>query len=90
MQEVGSWELSKYDKQTTNESLFSARPGGRREIINEWKNVFEENGSYGYWWSSSIVDHPFDLTVFKLSNKDLILQSTSQKARGYSVRCLKD
>jgi len=89
LQEVGSWELSKYDKQTTNESLFSARPGGRRYNNYEWE--FKENGSRGYWWSSSIGDNYYSpLTVLKLSNNDLVLSTEHEKATGYSVRCLKD
>ena len=88
MQEVGSWELSKYDKQLTNESLFSARPGGYRSE-NEFIIDFSWIGLRGFWWSSSMHEEIGSTVYFTLDKNSLNLYIGS-KGDGRSVRCLKD
>ena len=70
----------------TNETGFTARPGGYRFISGE----FLDKGYTSYWWSSqensSIMAWYWRLSY---SNSTLYLGYTS-KGYGHSVRCLKD
>ena len=72
----------------TNESGFTAFPGGFCSNLGSFLNI----GSYGMWWSSSIlntVDGAFRyyLTYF---NGYATNNGGSDKNEGYSVRCVKD
>jgi uncharacterized protein (TIGR02145 family) len=70
----------------TNESGFSALPGGTRSI-NE---AFSFAGDYGYWWTSSSFDGSSAWNRFLAYNNNYIGRSTGWKQFGNSVRCIKD
>lgn len=73
----------------TNQSNFSALPGGFRETAPD---SFGDIGSNGYWWSSSINEiFGFELGagLFLKNNSDEP-QRDSYAAEGLSVRCIKD
>ena len=70
----------------TNETGFSALPGGARSI-NE---SFSFAGNYGYWWTSTEYNSYSAWNRFLGSNYDNIGRSTGWKEFGNSVRCVKD
>jgi uncharacterized protein (TIGR02145 family) len=70
----------------TNESGFTALPGGNCYYFGEFGNI----GGYGYYWSSkeySATEAWFKYMSIEFSNFG---SSTFAKKYGYSVRCLKD
>lgn len=74
----------KDDKDSTNDSGFSALPGGYRVNIFSRKGL----GYDGGWWSSSEVDDK-RAVAFLLDNFHTYLSSSSEyKCTGYSVRCV--
>jgi uncharacterized protein (TIGR02145 family) len=70
----------------TNESGFSALPGGSRESDGAFTNV----GNFGCWWSAS-ENTP---TTARFSYLDYsfagVLILTDNKKRAFSVRCVRD
>ena len=72
----------------TNESGFSALPGG----IRYWENArFYYDGVYANWWSSSI-DKARNALHYGLTNNKSTIENayTDKKTIGISVRCIKD
>jgi uncharacterized protein (TIGR02145 family) len=73
----------------TNETRFTALPGGHRTYINgEFLNI----GLYGIWWSAteSVIEASYAYcwhTDYDTSNMDNI---HSPKENGISVRCVRD
>jgi uncharacterized protein (TIGR02145 family) len=71
----------------TNETNFSALPGGRRY----WGGTFFSIGDKGEWWSSSTV---YDKTWAWGRNLDYdnsyLYRDYCNKVGGFSVRCVKD
>lgn len=70
----------------TNESLFSALPGGQRQYYGPYAAM----GDYGYWWSTteSFADGAWGWSMVNSENTVKRLNYT--KEVGFSVRCLKD
>jgi uncharacterized protein (TIGR02145 family) len=70
----------------TNSSGFSALPGGLR---NYYYGAFNFQGSYGYWWSSSL--NGTDVWYRTLYSGFSIIDRLSDLPRyGFSVRCVQD
>ena len=85
LRESGSQHWMKSKVETTNESGFTALPGGFRDA----KGIFFVNGFNGYWWSTKgYVKMEFNKTTFSLSA--LVGTQEKIKKNGLSVRCLKD
>jgi len=78
------WEVS--NEEATNESGFSALPGGYRGIFS----TFDGKSHYGSWWSS-IDDRSSKAWSSYLSyqNKSISI-SCDYKQIGLTVRCIKD
>lgn len=72
--------------QITNESNFSALPGGGCRSDGSFYGL----GSFGYWWSSS--DDEMNLALFRfLSSSDNEFgEGNNGKGYGHSIRCIKD
>ena len=73
----------------TNESGFSALPGGYRGAYNV-NPGFYGLGVYGYWWSATDNDNNTAQcrSLFYYSYE--VAQSSKNKGEGYSVRCVRD
>jgi uncharacterized protein (TIGR02145 family) len=74
----------------TNESGFTALPGGRRFD----SGTFDNMGDVGFWWSSTDYE---DLATWNWAYNAIVVSGGSfqsdglyDKKSGYSVRCLKD
>ncbi len=70
----------------TNESGFSALPGGYRTS----GGVYEQKGSSGYWWSSSISNSYGSFCRFMKYNSASLNKINLSKTYGFSIRCLKN
>ena len=90
LKESGSkhWVCTEYTKKSTNDSGFSAIPGGFRD-----NNRFYALGRKGYWWSSpddktEEIERAMSLTLDYYFPSEEIYYA--MKINGYSVRCVKD
>ena len=70
----------------TNESGFTALPGGYRDIFG----VFYFIGYHGYWWSSSDLSSDFAWSRYLLYDTADVGRFSYEKNYGFSVRCVKD
>ncbi|MCK9413373.1 MAG: fibrobacter succinogenes major paralogous domain-containing protein [Prolixibacteraceae bacterium] len=70
----------------TNETSFSALPGGYRTITGEFGNV----GSYGNWWSTSALNSTVAYYRYLYYGNGSMTKSYISQKYGLSVRCLKN
>jgi uncharacterized protein (TIGR02145 family) len=70
----------------TNETGFTALPGGSRSSNGTFDNV----GSNGYWWSATTFDTIGVLSQGMYNNLNYIYRIVCLKEGGISVRCIKD
>ncbi len=70
----------------TNESGFNGLPGGYRL----YDGTFDDQGSYGYWWSATEVNTGQAYFRYLLHSDDYLYRLDVSKERGFSVRCLRD
>ena len=71
----------------TNSSGFSALPGGLRDFITGY---FYNEGTYGYWWSSSANGTFYAWNRALYSVNDNVYRNYNNFGNGFSVRCLKN
>lgn len=71
----------------TNESGFSALPGGYRDDIN---GTFSRSGDSGYWWSSTDNDIYYAWTRLLFYQYENIGRFAISKKTGNSLRCIQD
>ncbi len=93
LREAGTAHWSFPNTGATNESYFSALPGG---ILfndldkNTCKGIFFTIRLHGYWWTDSEID-ALNAKYRSLRNNDvIILKDKFLKNYGLSVRCIKD
>ncbi|RPJ73439.1 MAG: PKD domain-containing protein [Alphaproteobacteria bacterium] len=87
LKEIGTTHWSKPNTDATNESGFTALPGGYR---NHYNGDFINVGYYGCWWSATELDTIFVGYRF-LSYYDSDLgRYGDNKQNGFSVRCVRD
>ena len=67
----------------TNESGFTALPGGSR-------NSMGDMGDYGFWWTSSQFNSTNSIYRCLRSNSASLYSNNTVKGLGFSVRCIKD
>ena len=74
------------NEQSTNESGFTALPGG----FLSFNGKFNNEGNSGYWWC--FPEHNSDKSTYRfIDNRYNSLQGTSSvKKYAFSVRCVKD
>jgi uncharacterized protein (TIGR02145 family) len=86
LKEAGAtnWIMTKAE--TTNETRFTARPGGGRLP----EGTYWDLGTLGYWWSSSAASNQ-QVFVYSMEGSDnSVSKGTSAKKSGLSVRCIRD
>jgi len=71
----------------TNESGFSARPGGARDSDDGTSNGI---GSFGYWWSSSEYWTGENAWILNIHYKAILTIKPAFKKFGFSIRCIKN
>ena len=89
MKEVGTTNWGSLNTDATNVSLFTGLPGG---VLTYLYPPFGNQGSYGYWWSSSEISQNtarYRCLSSNNSNSDNFDLNFFKKD-GFSVRCLRD
>jgi uncharacterized protein (TIGR02145 family) len=84
---TGHWQTTSTD--VTNETGFTALPGGFRNF----DGTFKSSGYRGYWWSATEGDETYSAYHIHLSYNagGMGMESfANSKAGGLSVRCVKD
>jgi hypothetical protein len=79
LREIGTTHWISPNTGATNESGFTALPGGERVF-----GTFYELGTYGFWWSST-----FPWSRYIVSSGSFCDLISNYKENGLSVRCLK-
>ena len=82
MKSASGW---KDNENGTNESGFSALPGGLRKSTGTFQGI----RNFGYWWSSTEHDKDF-ASIHYVYSVDGVYSNIEMKTRGISVRCIKD
>lgn len=70
----------------TNQSGFSALPGGYINNIGRFDNI----GICGYWWTISEFKISNALSRILNLSRNIYINNLSDKANGFSVRCVRD
>lgn len=84
---TGLWAAP--NSEATNESGFSALPGGHVYIFRD-EGSYVHLGKYGYWWSAT-ENNSNDVWYRRIDyNKTNVYNNLSPKRWGYSVRCVKN
>lgn len=78
--------IAPYNLDATNESLFTALPGGYRNNTGEF--VHEEN--YAYFWSSTASDEDMGWLRTLYVQSAEVMRDDFDKNSAVSVRCIKD
>ena len=85
LKETGTDHWESPNTGATNESVFTALPGGARNPYGIFNNI----GNYGFWWTSTLEDTEA-LSRWLFSDNDDVQRSSHVKNEGFSVRCIKD
>jgi uncharacterized protein (TIGR02145 family) len=92
--EVGNGHWKNPDPTVTNESGFTALPGGLFSASNFRPDIkFQYVGNYGYWWSATEDNEPGSLNAWfrvlgdYFKNEEMDVAS---KVRGSSIRSIKN
>jgi len=71
-----------------NATGFSAQSGGLR--TTDSGGSFFDQGTYGYWWSSSLSSTSYSYHRYLKNSSPLLSRDNEYKVIGFSVRCIKD
>ncbi|MCK9639352.1 MAG: hypothetical protein M0R39_05525 [Prolixibacteraceae bacterium] len=87
LKETGTSHWSSPNTGATNETGFTALPGGSRSNLD---GSFLNVGNNGTWWSFSDYSTTFAFIQSISSGNDDVTAAAVSRGRGYSVRCIKD
>jgi uncharacterized protein (TIGR02145 family) len=92
LKEAGLTHWASPNAGATNNSGFTALPGGMRHDTAPTVSSFDSRAYGGYWWSSTDGTAYANYATFVMfSNIDTIaVLNSNYKKNGYSVRCLRD
>lgn len=86
LKEFGTKNWRTPNLNATNETQFSALPGGYRFD----NGLFFNYGDYGYWWSNTQSDESFAWFRIMASASGNVYRNKLMKTVGFSVRCIRD
>lgn len=86
LKETGIAHWNTPNEGATNESGFSALPGGYRSSAGTYNNI----GYYTYFWSATDGDSGSAWYRFLHYDRSCVSRYGSNKQNGFSVRCIKD
>ena len=86
MKETGTAHWNSPNLSATNETGFTALPGGSRDNGGN----FNYTGYYGYWWSTTAQGPSYAIPRYLTYDNGSIAKFPNDNRNGYSVRCLKD
>lgn len=78
------WQTPNYSQ--TNETGFTALPGGYRSTAGTYNSIRR----YGYWWTSTEYSSAYAYCRSILYSYAYVDRSNTGKEGGFSVRCVKD
>ncbi len=87
LKEKGTSHWPAPNEGATNETGFTALPGGIRLHYNDLNYCDKE---FGFWWSSTEFSDPWSWNVDMGYNYSSLYRYKSYKTNGESVRCIKD
>ena len=86
LKETGTTHWASPNTGATNETGFTALPGGGRNIYGAFGNI----GYYGEWWSATEYDAATARYRSMISVNSGVSSSYNVKEVGFSVRCVRD
>ncbi len=86
LKETGTAHWVSPNAAATNETGFTALPGGRR--VNS--DAFESVGENGHWWGASDASTIFAMYWIMYYSNSNVFRMRSNKNQGFSVRCVRD
>jgi uncharacterized protein (TIGR02145 family) len=86
LKETGTIHWSSLNEDATNESGFTALPGGYRDNYTS----FLKFGNNGYWWSSEVYGESFSWVRGVSYNSTKVSRTFNFGMAAYSIRCIKD
>ena len=86
LKETGTAHWNSPNVSATNESGFTALPGGRRDFNGTFYYIRQN----GYFWSSTEWNTPSAYYRFMFYNTSNIDWMANYKTMGFSIRCVKD
>lgn len=85
LKETGTTHWDSTKTEITNETGFSARPGG---VLTK-EGQFDSLKSFGFWWTSSSTKD-LGIRVNMMGHNGWVMSSGDAKEKGISVRCIED
>jgi uncharacterized protein (TIGR02145 family) len=86
LKETGTTHWASPNTGATNETGFTALPGGYRNSYGAFLNI----GYDGYWWSATEHDATYAWDRYMYYNNSNVDRDYDDKEFGFSVRCLRD
>jgi len=86
LKETGTTHWASPNTGATNETGFTALPGGYRYF----HGTFDDFGNYGYWWSATETYTNYAWYRFMYYNHYIVNRHDYNKELGFSVRCVRD
>ena len=81
---IGGWQNPNVG--ATNNSGFSALPGGLRDINGNFNGI----SLFSYWWTSTLLTGRYSVSCKLFSGNSQIYREVGTSTNGYSVRCLRE
>jgi uncharacterized protein (TIGR02145 family) len=90
LKEAGPVHWGYYNTLSTNESGFTALPGGLRDYLGIIESMGDSRGGSGFWWSATVND-PTSAWSYNLGSEvNTLMSFPIRKREGQNVRCVKD
>jgi len=86
LKETGTTHWSSPNAEATNETGFTALPGGYRNL----DGTFGDVGYYGIWWSATELGTNYAWIRDMLYSYGNVFRDVGNKELGFSVRCVRD
>ncbi|HKL71706.1 MAG TPA: fibrobacter succinogenes major paralogous domain-containing protein, partial [Marinilabiliaceae bacterium] len=86
LKEIGTTHWNTPNTDATNETGFTALPGGYRRDVGYFSII----GYLGFWWSATEFSTYSAWTRFMYYDLSSVIRSNDFKELGFSVRCLRD
>ncbi len=86
LKEPGTNHWESQNNRATNETGFTALPGGYRNYNGRFDNIV----NFGYWWSATENDAAYAWNRYMFYGYVNVYRLSRSKEIGYSVRCIKD
>ncbi len=86
LKETGTVHWESPNTGATNETGFTALPGGYRSISGGFVNM----GRWGHWWTPAEYDETFAWYRYLSYNNGILYTERFNKKVGFSIRCIKE